>query len=261
MNKILALLFFTNIILPSFFAQNSIGAGIRSTPFYSSLGKFMNEDHLIRDGWGVARHDSRTYLFYGLGFDYQFDKDEKFNQLVQFTIGHRFITERLDEQYSESGHRQSTNYNQLSYCLNYLLGDQWKIGRFSFAGYLGASVQRIGKGHQDWRTADYNIIDGQKVENYITTQRMTTAGGWGLGIVSNLELSYEFNTKISIVSSFANYFSFLFFLEEDHYVGEYLAPEDSLFPSNSWDYKSKNKDLRLGFSRISPSLMFRIKLN
>lgn len=240
------------------YCQNSMSVGFRQTPFYSSLGKFMNEDHLINDGTNPV-HDTRTYLRYGLGIDYMIQSSEILFHQVQATVGHRYIKEKYENVQFVSGTNdvsgwiEETEYNQVTYVLSYLLGGKYEFGRFIFSGGLGGSLLRIGKGYQSWYSNNYYEPEGFEGWYEITDQKITTGGGWGIGVLSQFEVGIKINEKLIVSASVNNYFTFLMFVEKDKFRGTYDSNPGNIFPDSSWDTEAENKHYRLDASRIAPA--------
>ncbi|UKN03712.1 hypothetical protein K6119_09435 [Paracrocinitomix mangrovi] len=247
-------------------AQHSVTAGITMFPYYNSLGKFMNDDHLIiEENTFQPLHDSRTYYNYGLNLSYQFDKEDYFHQ-VQFIGGHRYIQEYygdlvIDDGYGGGYNDTSwTRYNQFNYGLNYMIGSNYQLGNLSLGGGVGMSVQRIGKGYQDWYIHFEYLYDGQLQYERTITERVTSAGGFGYGLVAELNLEYQLGDNFSLGFSLQNYLMHFIFIEKDHRVGKEDWTDGWMFPDSEWDFKVNNKDQKIGFSRITPVFYCRFAL-
>lgn len=265
MQKVLIISFLIVWFGSNSICQTSLSIGFRQTPFYSSLGKFMNEDHLINDGIHPI-HDSRSYLRYGLGIDYTIQTNENLFHQIQVSVGHRFIREKYENiqiisgTNDESGWIEETEYNQVTYVLNYLFGGRYEVGRFIFSGGLGGSMQRIGKGYQSWYSNNYYEPEGFEGWYEITDQKIITGGGWGIGIISQFETGIRINEKLLLSASFNNYFTFLMFTEKDKYRGTFDSNPGSIFPDSSWDTEADNKHFRLDASRIAPAFKLNFQL-
>lgn len=241
-------------------SQVSVAAGFRLTPHYSSLGKFMNEDHLINDGTNPI-HDSRTYLRYGLGIDLKFNQAKIFYQQFQFTVGHRYIHESLEMinidpgTNDEGGWIEELKYNQVNYALSYLIGAKVSSGRLTLSAAIGGALHRIGKGHQTWHRNSYYKPEYYEGWYEITNQKSIIGGGWGVGLVSQIELALKINDRLSIGAAFNNHLTFLMFKEKDQYKGTFDSNPNSIFPDSSWEDESNNDHYRIAASRIVPSFM------
>lgn len=253
------------LINSTVYSQSSVALGFRMTPFYSSLGKFMNEDHLINDGVDPI-HDSRTYLKYGLGLDYRFRESKDIFHQIQLTIGHRYISENLEQiwnsDYEETIWKESLKYNQLSYVLNYLFGSKISSGRMTISAAIGGSFQRIGKGYQKHQY-NYNYYTNDNTYEYyeISQSEITVGGGWGIGLVSQIELAIKMSEKISIGATMNNYLTFLMFSEPDHNIGSFVSTPDSISSDSYWDEKTSNEHYRIAASRIAPGFFLKYTFN
>lgn len=248
----------TTIFLSPFITkgQFNLEFGITQAPFYSSLGKFMNEEFLLNDG-NNPRHDKRNYYNYAVNFTGEFEsKNNGFNK-VQFIIGHRNIKEEYFDEFIDVGYKQTdsenTTYNQLMYILNYVYEKKIDISKIKFGIGLGASIQRIGKGYQNYYTEFRDIGDGGSYDLYeIWDYNITTAGGWAFGIVGSISGEYKISDKLSIGLDLQSYLSFLTFTENDHVLGSYRT-NSSVYSNSDIDLYSKNNFRRISTSQITPN--------
>lgn len=221
----------------------------------------MYEDGLINDGANPI-HDTRTYFSYGIGLDYRFYKSNKASRMIQITVGHRYIKETVDRffesQYDASEWKEHINYHQVNYSLGYFIGNGFSLERISFNGDIGLSLQRIGRGHQDWSRSIYTYSGS---ENSFSEQKSKIGGGWGFGLAAVFEIEFKINDKITFSSAINNNFSFLMFLGEDHHKGQFYDLAEGFTPDMTWDTKEKNRMFRLTNSRVTPSFMIRFALN
>lgn len=257
-------LFFIVVTFPFLsFSQSEFSFGITQAPFYSSLGKFMNEDFILNDGT-KKRHDKRSYYKYGINLSYKYYGANSNFHMAQFIMGHRSIHEEYNYDFFDLGYSQHwierTTYNQLTYVVNYIFGKTLTMGKFSLDIGIGLSVQRIGKGIQDYYSEFNEIGDSYPVTSEVWDNYIETAGGWGVGLLGSLSGSYTLSKRIGSGIRLQSYFSFLFFNERDHIIGTYTTINNFMYTNSSWDIEVKNDFLRFDASRMSPELFLSFKL-
>ncbi len=243
--------------------QINLEFGITQAPFYSSLGKFMNEEFIIPDG--IKPIDKRNYYKYALYIGgVKQSKNSGFNKF-QLIVGHRHINEAYFSEFIDIGYKQSaresTNYNQLMYVLNYVFEKKIEINKIKFGIGFGATIQRIGKGFQDYYKEFREISDNGSYNNYdIWDFKITTAGGWALGCIGSVSGEYGISENISVGLDLQSYLSFLTFTEKDHIVGTFRT-NSSIYSNSDTDIYSNNEFRRVASSYLTPNFRISILLN
>jgi hypothetical protein len=259
----LRLLISTIVLLPLLAkGQLNLEFGITQAPFYSSLGKFMNEEFLIPDG--IKPIDKRNYYKYALSIGgVKQSKNNGFNK-VQIILGHRHINEYYYSEFIDIGYKQTgrefTNYNQLMYVLNYVFEKKIEMNKIRFGIGIGGSLQRIGKGHQEYYKEFMEVSDNGSYDNYdIWDFKITTAGGWAFGLTGLISGEYQISERLSIGLDLQSYLSFLTFTEKDHIVGTFRT-NSSVYSNSDTDVYSNNDFRRIAPSYLTPNFRISIQL-
>lgn len=234
-------------------AQNSIFLGIEQGPYYKTLevpsGSYYNNLMTNSDLLNTKQGETtRKHFIYGINIGGKLTTKRKFYHKIEFSWIERNINEIhvWDVFYDTTVSNQiekriskEINYKQSISVLNYLFGSEINLKKFSLSGGLGISLQRIGESTYDYTLEFYYDYIAQPDYQSLETHNNTISGGYGVGLISQFQLDYNFSDHFSLGVRLNNYWSYLMFFKDEsrHAKQNYTLDMSRPTPGLIFSYK------------------------